>query len=108
MRKGCSAWRKLRGDLSNAYKCLKGRSQVDDAGLFSVMCSNRTRDSGLKLKQRKFHLHMRKNFAVSVSKHWKRLSREFVESSDMETFKSHLDMVLGNLLWVSLLEQGLD
>lgn len=29
-------------------------------------------------------------------------------SSSLKTFKGHLDVVLGSLLWASLLEQGLD
>ena len=32
------------------------------------------------------------------------LPEKVVESSSLEIFKSHLDVVLGNLLWVSLLE----
>ena len=66
-----------RGDLINAYKYLKGRSQVDDAGLFSVMCSNRTRGSGHKLEHRKFYLNLRKNFfTLRVTEHWNKLPRE--------------------------------
>lgn len=33
---------------------------------------------------------------------------EPVESPSLEVFKSCLDMVLGNLLWVAWLEQGLE
>jgi len=49
--------RRLRGDLINAYKYLKGGCQEDGATLFSVVSSNR-----YKLKHRKFRLNMRKNF----------------------------------------------
>ncbi|KAK4830659.1 hypothetical protein QYF61_012539 [Mycteria americana] len=64
------------------------------------------RGNGHKEKHR-FQLNIRKHFfPVRVTKHWHKLPREIVESPSLETFKSSLDMVLGNLLQVILLEQG--
>jgi len=42
--------RRLRGDLTNAYKYHNGKGQDDEARLFSVVPSDRTRGNGHKLK----------------------------------------------------------
>ena len=61
--------------------------------------SDRTRGNRHKLQLRRFHLDVRKNiFTLRVTDHWNRLPIEAVESSSLETFKTHLVIILHNLL----------
>jgi len=67
---------------------------------FSVVSTDRTRGNGHKfIKTRKFNVNTTKHFfTIRVVKDWNRLPREVVQSPSVEILKSHLDMVLGNLL----------
>ncbi|XP_062425692.1 protein Abitram isoform X1 [Rhea pennata] len=95
--------RRLRGDLINQYKYLKGGCQGDVDKLFSIVPCDKTRGNGRKLNHRKFCLNVKGNFfPVRVTEYWNRLPREVVESPSLEIFKA----TLSNMLWVTLLEQG--
>ncbi|GAB0178058.1 hypothetical protein GRJ2_000271100 [Grus japonensis] len=89
--------RRLRGDVIVAFQYLKGAYRKDGEGLVTKACSDRTRGNGLKLKEGRFRLDVRKKFfTVRVVRHWNRLPREIAEAPSLEAFKARLDGALGN------------
>ena len=69
--------RRLPGDLTAARQYLTGAYENAAERLLIWACSDRTRYNGLKLKEGRFRLDIRKKFfAVKVVRHWNRLLRK--------------------------------
>ena len=91
--------RRLQGDLRPAFQYLKGAYRKDGEGLFTRVCSDRTRENGSKLKEGRIRLDIRKKFFTRrMVKHWHRLPREVVAAPSLEVFKARLDGALSNLV----------
>jgi len=62
--------RSLGGDLIAAFQYLDWAYRKDGEGLFTRVCSDRTRGNGCELKEGRFRLDMRKKFfTMRVVKH---------------------------------------
>ena len=58
------------------------------------------RGNGLKLRQGKFRLDIRRKFFTQrVVMHWNRLPKEAVGAPSLQAFKARLDVALGSLVW---------
>lgn len=85
--------RRLRGQLIECFKTLKGFNKVDASKLFTVDMDSRTRSNGLKLKKGKRpNLDITKNFyTFKIINEWNSLPTSVVNSETINTFKVRLD-----------------
>ena len=91
--------RRLRSDLIEVFKIMKGFVKVDSSDLFLIRESSVTRGHMLKLYKKQCHLDIRKYFFNQrVVNAWNNLPAEAVESTTVNAFKSHLSTALLKLL----------
>jgi len=81
----------------------------DGEGLFTRVCSDRTRGTGSKLKEGRFRFDIwKKFFPMRVVRPWPRLPRRAVAAPSLAVLKARLDGALSTLGWwnMSLLMAG--
>uniref|UniRef100_A0A8B9BK10 Reverse transcriptase domain-containing protein n=1 Tax=Anser brachyrhynchus TaxID=132585 RepID=A0A8B9BK10_9AVES len=90
--------RRLRGDIA-VYSFLTRGSGRKGANLFSLVTSDSTHRNGVKLRQGKFRLDIRKRFFTErVVVHWNRLPRGVVTAPSLLEYKKRLDCALSHMV----------
>ena len=90
--------RRLRGQLIETFKMLKGVNNIDYRHLFTFS-NNRTRSYGWKLELKRFNTSQCGNFfTYKIAPIWNRLPAEAVNSASVEQFKIELDKVIDTLI----------
>ena len=84
--------RRLRGDLIQVFKIIRGIDNMDCTKYFSVDNSNYTRGNGCKIIGKSFSSNESKHFFFNrIVNLWNGLPRDVIECSTVDTFKRHLD-----------------
>ena len=84
--------RRVRGDLIQTYKFLKGFDKVNYNRFFTLHVGNRTRGHSLKLSKSRSRLDFRKNFfSQRVVNSWNKLPQSVIDAYSVNTFKNRLD-----------------
>ena len=84
--------RRLRGDLIQVFKIIKGHDELDVDKYFTLDRSNFTRNNGYKLIGQPLGSFESKHFFFNrVVNIWNKLPREVVNCNTIQTFKNRLD-----------------
>ena len=89
--------RRLRGQLIEVFKILRGFDNIDYRCLFQLS-EGRTRNNGYKLELKRYNGDLCGNFfSYKICSRWNALPSDVVNSDSVEQFKTRLDKVLPGL-----------
>lgn len=84
--------RRIRGDLIETFKILKGIDHLNCDHFFELSTQLTTRNNGFKLKGQRFNTDLRRSFFnVRVIDFWNKLPASVVQANTIATFKDRLD-----------------
>jgi hypothetical protein len=84
--------RRLRGQLIETFKYLKGFNNVSPVGLFDRDYNVRTRNNGAKLVGKRFATTIAEHFfPIAISRIWNNLPAAVVAAESVNAFKNRLD-----------------
>ena len=90
--------RRLRGQLIETFKILKGIDNIDHRNLFTLS-SNQTRSNGWKVELKRYNTsHCGNFFTYKIASFWNRLPADVVNSTSINQFKNSLDRVIDTLI----------
>ena len=90
--------RRLRGDLIETFKILKGFTDLEASTIFVLETDPRSRGHSMKLGKLRPNLKYRQNsFALRVVNPWNKLPQGVIDAPSVDQFKKELDKV-----WVSI------
>ena len=88
----CMEKRRVRGDLIEVFKILKGIDKLDFSKFFVLQKSNRTRGHNCRIVKQRSRLDIRKYFfSQRVVNAWNSLPQDVVDADSVNSFKNRLD-----------------
>ena len=85
-------FRRLRSDMIQVFRILRGIDKIDHSKLFKLANNNRTRGHTLRLKKVMSNTNLRKNsFTQRVVAPWNSLSEDVVSAPSVDSFKQRLN-----------------
>ena len=90
--------RRIRGQLIETFKILKGIENIDHRKLFTLS-TNQTRSNGWKLDLKRFNTSQCGDFfTYKIASYWNKLPTDVVNSTNINQFKMRLDKVIDTML----------